>query len=791
MEDTDSLPSVQLSPTLALKRSPTKQGATAGLDSRELEHGVAHKRPRGQPNSSSSFKSSLSPRHRHRSQKPRVEPSQSSNTDRRLDAILGKTDLSYMMTTTSKHGVSSEREAASLHTSSLVQSSPSGLKSKSSPTSVHIEYLHTPAAGRLNLGQHRKPREGFKAPPQQQQRADLDVRDRLRMASALNKLGINLGQDVIDQWMDHTDYNGVSFGSLAVLYEIKLAELLATIPRTVGRLPGNYPNKVRTALVLGIFKELTNSKALGKFRPMLQSVLSTVVDAIYVCSVREHPEGSRLSSTDYGQQDTWYELTRSQASRISALQDELKVADKMMKRFHAHRKLQKRILERVVERWKHALSSRVYNAWRSYWKEAKRVRQLIKMVMARRYFNRAREMKRLIWVAWKVYTRSVIDARLEAGGFDDLNDAESMQAEIEKLRENLSSAIALLRKSTANFRSQLEDLKVTFRAQLELALKSQATDLATAVDEAKAAGAKEGLSAIERRDVGSQVGLMVTHGVLADDMASKINNGKDETKSDEEIDDKEESAKKQKKKKKKKKPYKGRTLNMSKVLDTIAAMYEKKIKADAIDDKAGNKRDTLAEFAEDFFMQMYGTVMTKKKTAEFKHSVEVHKKDNIRIKWFSTLIGWNPPDAFGLPTPFMEDAIHAFLGVLMELFPVDAIEERLDDDPCIVNVTHALKALGTDGDGLFDASHRSTPSFSRLISNLRNNAKAVKGRNSSDRFIDFDLCMNLVMKEWYSVQNSRNKAKADDNDEKTGSDWVADASVSEGKEASESKDTQG
>ena len=69
-------------------------------------------------------------------------------------------------------------------------------------------------------------------------------------------------------------------------------------------------------------------------------------------------------------------------------------------------------------------------------------------------------------------------------------------------------------------------------------------------------------------------------------------------------------------------------------------MYEKKIKADAIDDQAGKDRDTLEEFAEDFFMQMYGTVMMKKKMAEFKHSVGVHKKDNIRIKWFSTFIGY-------------------------------------------------------------------------------------------------------------------------------------------------------
>ena len=104
-----------------------------------------------------------------------------------------------------------------------------------------------------------------------------------------------------------------------------------------------------------------------------------------------------------------------------------------------------------------------------------------------------------------------------------------------------------------------------------------------------------------------------------------------------------------------------------------------------------------------------------------------------------------------MKTPFTEDAIHAFLGVISELFPVDAIEERLDDDPCLVNVTDALKALGTDGDGLFESKHRASQRFATLVQTLKTNSVTVKGRSSTDRFVDFDLCMNLVMKEWYTV----------------------------------------
>ena len=73
------------------------------------------------------------------------------------------------------------------------------------------------------------------------------------------------------------------------------------------------------------------------------------------------------------------------------------------------------------------------------------------------------------------------------------------------------------------------------------------------------------------------------------------------------------------------------------------------------------------------------------------------------------MVGWNEDYAFGIYTPYRDESIHAFLQVLSELIPIDAIEERLDDDPCLVNVNAALKALGTDGDGLFDSAYRRKP----------------------------------------------------------------------------------
>ena len=84
----------------------------------------------------------------------------------------------------------------------------------------------------------------------------------------------------------------------------------------------------------------------------------------------------------------------------------------------------------------------------------------------------------------------------------------------------------------------------------------------------------------------------------------------------------------------------------------IGSMYEKKIKADGVDDKLQKNRDTLYEFVLDFFGQQYGTVMSSTKMKEFGGSLKYHllhhndptaasagagaanNKSLLRMKWF-------------------------------------------------------------------------------------------------------------------------------------------------------------
>jgi hypothetical protein len=96
---------------------------------------------------------------------------------------------------------------------------------------------------------------------------------------------------------------------------------------------------------------------------------------------------------------------------------------------------------------------------------------------------------------------------------------------------------------------------------------------------------------------------------------------------------------------------------------------------------------------------------------------------------------------------------------LSELFPIDSIEERLDDDPCLVNVNAACKALGTDGDGLFDAEFRSRSTFTELCKTIKENGQSVKGKSSTDRYVDFDFLLSSVMRAWYGWVVPQDQAK--------------------------------
>ena len=97
-----------------------------------------------------------------------------------------------------------------------------------------------------------------------------------------------------------------------------------------------------------------------------------------------------------------------------------------------------------------------------------------------------------------------------------------------------------------------------------------------------------------------------------------------------------------KKRRKRKKDTKGKVaLPLSKTLDYIAGIFEKKVKADAIDDKNGNNRDTLPEFVADFFEHMFGIPsLANKKKSELRNGVKKYMDTNLRARWFGTMVNW-------------------------------------------------------------------------------------------------------------------------------------------------------
>ena len=172
------------------------------------------------------------------------------------------------------------------------------------------------------------------------------------------------------------------------------------------------------------------------------------------------------------------------------------------------------------------------------------------------------------------------------------------------------------------------------------------------------------------------------------------------------------------------------------------------------------------EFAKDYFRQQYGTTIAIVKLREFKGSLEFHlkrelqeekknesKKDDKkdgnkkdgnkkdgkkdgktttkssskknfltrRMRWFYIFSGWSheEEDDPNCRTPYRPEAIDAWLQLLCEILPMDTIEERMDDNPCLVSVEKVCRALGTDGEGLFPSNWRTTNTFKTLLSNLR------------------------------------------------------------------------
>ncbi len=200
-----------------------------------------------------------------------------------------------------------------------------------------------------------------------------------------------------------------------------------------------------------------------------------------------------------------------------------------------------------------------------------------------------------------------------------------------------------------------------------------------------------------------------------------------------------DAALEKKPKRKKKKIYKSKNkLPLSKVKDYIAGMYEKKVKADMVDDKKGNERDTLEEFCDDFFSQMFGMpALAGKKRYELEQGVKRYQKDDEFVRWYGTLIGWLDEDVHeGIITPYKEEAIDAYLYVMSKVFNVDAIEETLDDDPCLIKYHDFKVAIET----LFK-NQRNDEQIKKLEAEVENTI--------DDECVEFEFSFDLLMRTWY------------------------------------------
>ena len=145
---------------------------------------------------------------------------------------------------------------------------------------------------------------------------------------------------------------------------------------------------------------------------------------------------------------------------------------------------------------------------------------------------------------------------------------------------------------------------------------------------------------------------------------------------------------------------------------------------------------------------MFGiAALAGKKNYELEQGVKVQSKKSIRVKWFGTLMGWKVQKhegMEGMDVEYDENAIDVFLYVLQRVFPPDAIEERMDDDPCLIKLNSCLKAL-TD---VFK-QNLSDPNVQRMLESIK--GKGQKAKKGSLLDVEFDFAFDLFMKTWYQL----------------------------------------
>jgi hypothetical protein len=244
--------------------------------------------------------------------------------------------------------------------------------------------------------------------------------------------------------------------------------------------------------------------------------------------------------------------------------------------------MQQALLTRTIDRWRRALMSKVYQAWVGWFKQQKRIRRLIQTVFGRKFLHRDRELMRRCHIAWRAYARSLHDQRLSQDGWSDIDAKDAHDMELEKMRDSRDELLFLLKKMVIDFKAELGRLQLMFETKMSLALVQQASDLKQLVDVCRDAGPTDKI----KMSIGTQVGMSSGDG--SGELLSEGGDGKgsDQKKEKMVIKPPVELNVEKKKKKKKKKKYKGRTLTVNKVLDIIAGMWEKKIRADMVDDAA-------------------------------------------------------------------------------------------------------------------------------------------------------------------------------------------------------------
>ena len=180
-------------------------------------------------------------------------------------------------------------------------------------------------------------------------------------------------------------------------------------------------------------------------------------------------------------------------------------------------------------------------------------------------------------------------------------------------------------------------------------------------------------------------------------------------------------------------------MTLGKTKDHIAGMYEKKVKSDIANDKKGNERDTLAHFCDDFFSHMFGMpALAGKKVYEFKQGIKQHAKQDSGVRWFGTLIGWLPENVHkGIITPFKPIAIDVYLFLIQNVFPIDSIEELIDDNPCLINFAKLQNAI--------DILFKNQLNDERIITLKKEIESTIKHEN-----VEFNFAFDKIMRVWYS-----------------------------------------